>query len=52
VRLAADLDGLARLRASLRRLLKKSPLMDAPRFTRGLEDEYRAMWRRWCGRQG
>jgi predicted O-linked N-acetylglucosamine transferase (SPINDLY family) len=28
--------------------MQASPLMDAPRFARNIEDAYRAMWRRWC----
>jgi protein O-GlcNAc transferase len=47
--LAQDLPRLSGLRASLRERLQSSPLMDAPRFTRDLENAYRAMWHRWCG---
>jgi predicted O-linked N-acetylglucosamine transferase (SPINDLY family) len=39
---------LATLRAQLRGRLERSPVMDAPGFTRGLEAAYRAMWREWC----
>jgi predicted O-linked N-acetylglucosamine transferase (SPINDLY family) len=46
--LAGDLQALAAMRASLRSRLQRSPLMDAPRFARNLEDAYRTMWRRWC----
>ena len=46
--LARDLDRLARVRASLRHTMAESPLLDSDTFTRGIEREYRAMWRRWC----
>jgi len=48
VNLAADLPRLAALRAGLRDRVVQSPLCDAARFTRGLEDAYRTMWTRWC----
>jgi protein O-GlcNAc transferase len=44
---AKDLNNLARLRAGLRERVTAN-LCDADRFTRTLEDAYRAMWRRWC----
>jgi predicted O-linked N-acetylglucosamine transferase (SPINDLY family) len=47
-RFAADPVRLGELRAELRRRLQRSALMDAPRFTRSLEDAYRAAWRRFC----
>ena len=43
VRLANDVAARMALHASLRARLESSPLMDAPRFVRGLEDAYRAM---------
>jgi predicted O-linked N-acetylglucosamine transferase (SPINDLY family) len=46
--LAGDLSRLGRLRATLRELMRRSPLMDAPRFTRSVEAAYRMMWQRWC----
>ena len=48
VALAADLPGLAAMRAGLRARLERSPLMDAPRFARQLETAFRAMWRAHC----
>jgi predicted O-linked N-acetylglucosamine transferase (SPINDLY family) len=45
---ANDLTGLARLRRTLRARLQQSPLMDAKRFARHVEQAYRQMWRRWC----
>jgi protein O-GlcNAc transferase len=50
VRWAGDLDNLARLRAGLRERMLPT-LCDAQRFTRELEEAYRAMWRRWCGQR-
>lgn len=47
VGLAADLDGLAQVRAALRPTMARSPLLDAAGFTRNLEAEYRTMWRLW-----
>ena len=46
-RLAADLDWLANMRATLRRRMSRSPLLDARGFTLALETEYRKMWQRW-----
>nr|WP_235024785.1 tetratricopeptide repeat protein [Caballeronia arvi] len=47
-RLAADVPRLTDLRATLRPRLEASPMMDAPRFARHLEQAYRDMWRAWC----
>jgi protein O-GlcNAc transferase len=47
-RLAGDLTGLAELRGTLRRRMSQSPLMDAHRFARNIEQAYRRIWRRWC----
>jgi predicted O-linked N-acetylglucosamine transferase (SPINDLY family) len=45
---ANDLPGLGHLRRTLRARLQQSPLMDAQRFARRVEQAYRQMWRRWC----
>jgi predicted O-linked N-acetylglucosamine transferase (SPINDLY family) len=49
---AADLPGLARLRAGLRARLSASPLLDGDAFARRLEALYRRMWRAWCEGEG
>jgi predicted O-linked N-acetylglucosamine transferase (SPINDLY family) len=45
--LANDRRKLSELRATLRERMRESLLMDARRFTRGVEEAYRAMWRKW-----
>ena len=45
VELATDKHARRMLRQSLRSRLERSPLMDAPSFTRGLEEGFRTMWR-------
>lgn len=50
LRLTADLDALQALRAGLRQRLEASPLMDAPRFARDLEQAFRGIWQDWCRR--
>jgi predicted O-linked N-acetylglucosamine transferase (SPINDLY family) len=52
VRLVADLDGLAALRARLREQVRHSPVFDASRFAAHLEAALREMWVNWCDRQG
>jgi predicted O-linked N-acetylglucosamine transferase (SPINDLY family) len=46
--LAADRPRLTELRATLRQRMLSSPLMDASRFARDVEDAYRTMWQTWC----
>lgn len=46
--LAGDLEHLGELRRTLRDRMKRSPLMDGPRFARNLESIYRDIWRRFC----
>jgi predicted O-linked N-acetylglucosamine transferase (SPINDLY family) len=48
---AADADGIARLRATLRARLRASPLMDEAGFARDVESAYRALWRDGCERR-
>ena len=45
---AADIAGLAALRAGLREKVRRSPLCDAPRFGRNLGTALRETWRAWC----
>lgn len=47
VELASDRERLKSLRHGLRERMLGSPLMDAPRFARGLEQAFRNMWGRW-----
>ena len=47
-RLAADMAGLIKLRASLRKRMRASPLLDSAGFTRNLESLYRHAWQIWC----
>jgi predicted O-linked N-acetylglucosamine transferase (SPINDLY family) len=42
--LAADRSRLGELRAAIRPMMRRSPLMDAPAFARDVEDAYRQMW--------
>lgn len=49
--LARDRERLACLRGELRGRLERSELMQAERYTRGLESAYRKMWRAWCARE-
>jgi len=46
--LAQDRGRLAALRSGMRERMAASPLMDAVRFTRDLEQAYRNMWQTWC----
>lgn len=52
VELAINDDRLDQLRGTLRRQLAESPLCDADRFTRHLEEAYREMWSTWCEQGG
>ena len=48
VELSRDWEHLAHLRATMRKRLESSPLMDAERFARHMEIAFRGMWHRWC----
>ena len=45
---ALESERLREIRAGLRGRMQASPLCDAPRFARDLEDNFRLVWRRWC----
>ena len=47
--LANDSGRLVRLRETMRERVSASPLRNEARFARALENEYRKMWRTWCG---
>ncbi len=51
-RLIGDVEGLVALRRELRGRLESSPIMDSARFTAGVEDVFRTMWRDWCASAG
>ncbi|AHF04018.1 hypothetical protein MARPU_09165 [Marichromatium purpuratum 984] len=51
VALAADLAGLAAIRAGLRGEMEASAWRDEPGGIARIEAAYRAMWRRWCERR-
>ncbi len=46
--LAGDLPRLSEIRRNLRQRMEQSPVMNAPRFARGIKAAYRGMWREWC----
>jgi protein O-GlcNAc transferase len=50
VELAAKPPAGAHARPALRERMRRSPIMDEPRFARDVEAAYRGMWRTWCGR--
>lgn len=51
VAFSGKIEELAELRAGLRDRVAKSPLFDAPRFARNLEDALLGMWRKYCDNQ-
>jgi predicted O-linked N-acetylglucosamine transferase (SPINDLY family) len=50
VELANDIDGLTRLRSSLREKMKNSSLTDGARLAAEIEAAYREMWTEWCAK--
>lgn len=50
--IASDIGRLTVLRSGLRERMKASPLLDAQRFARAVEQACRQMWRAWCEQQG
>lgn len=50
VTLAQNLSRLTEMRASLRERMRGSPLMNGPAFARDVENAYRVIWCRQCGR--
>lgn len=46
---AADLESLAAFRRTIRARILASPAGDSERYTRAVEEGYRAMWKRWVG---
>lgn len=52
IQLAGDLNRLQELRANLRSIMMKLPLMDSRGFTSSLEQAYRQMWYKWAKETG
>jgi protein O-GlcNAc transferase len=48
ITLAQSPDRLAELRRTMRHRMLTSPLMNARRFARNIENVYRQMWTQWC----
>ncbi|OHC75793.1 MAG: hypothetical protein A3G18_12585 [Rhodospirillales bacterium RIFCSPLOWO2_12_FULL_58_28] len=48
--MAGDIDALAVLRGALRQRVAQSPVGDRQIYVGAVENAYRDMWRRWCGR--
>jgi protein O-GlcNAc transferase len=51
VKHASDLASLVELRSTLRSRVANTDFGDPARYTRAVEQHYRAMWHRWCDRQ-
>jgi len=50
IRKATKREELATLRRRLRPMLKDSPIANAPRYARALEEVYRRLWQDWCAK--
>src|SRR5262245_12570672 len=50
VEFAREEKTITQLRASLRRRMRESPLMDEAGFVRDVESAYRRMWQAWCSK--
>ncbi len=48
VNLASDTNKLAQIRSTLRTEMEASPIMDPKSFIYELENNYQAMWNKWC----
>lgn len=48
IALARNVPRLEQLRRTMRDRMRASPLMDAKRFVKNLEDLYRTAWKEWC----
>jgi len=48
VELASNVPSLASLRLGLREKMLKSYLCDGPNFVKGIEENYRRLWHRYC----
>jgi predicted O-linked N-acetylglucosamine transferase (SPINDLY family) len=48
VDLASDVPRLEKLRDTMRERMLRSPMMDAKRFAKDVEEAYREMWRKYC----
>lgn len=51
IKFSADLHALSLLRSELSDRIQSSPLCNAKKFTKNLEDALRSMWQRWCAKQ-
>ena len=50
IEFAADIPGLAEIRAGMRERMRASPVMDEKGFARDVEDAYAVMWQDWCSK--